>query len=162
MVNTVSTIVSEAMDDGLSFDDDFAKILTSAAIGAVEGAVNAIIPGASMLTSTVANAADSLASDLLDTEKKTTDKIVTNAAISAGFGFLGGMGDVSFVKGNDIVNDGIKSLKKTLKGNHPSVKKTARKSKRKARKYIAINFADNLLQSLTFTTTKSFIDKFGG
>ncbi len=103
--------------------------LISAAFGMTSGALTAAFPVAGVLIGAAFGAAESVAIDLFNGEDKqnSTAKIIVNAAISAGFGALGGIGDNYFSSKSfiDDVIDVSNATKKIAQGNHPAVKKVA-------------------------------------
>ena len=149
-VNLVSAVVSENVFDELTWDD-LGKILSSTAIGALEGGFSAAFPGAGWAISFGASVADSVASDLIEGNTN-IGQIVTNALFSGAIGAVGGSGKNPFADKSDLINDGIsKRLKLFQKGLHPNVKTAARKAGRQAKRYLNGTYLSNQLESLAYT-----------
>lgn len=104
-------------------------VLVSTGIGAAEGALTALCPGAAALISAGANMAETIYDGIDD--GKNVREIAVNTALSGLIG-MAGAGEVDLAKPG-IINDGIKSIGNAYKkGVHPSVKKAAKKAVRRA------------------------------
>ena len=148
-VNFVSSFISEAIG---GFDENsWKKILSSTAIGFLEGGFSAAFPGAGWAISFGASVADSVASDLIEGNTN-LGQIAVNALFSGAIGAVGGSGKNPFADKSDLINDGIsKRLKLLKKGLHPNVKTAARKAGRQAKRYLNRTYLSNQLESLAYT-----------
>ena len=98
-------------------------IATSAVKGALGGALTAALPGASTTINVMMSVGESIESDIKNGENIQT--IAVNAALSAGFAAATSNGTIFSNK--NIMEDTFSAVKKVLPGNHPSVKRTAKK-----------------------------------
>ena len=119
LVGVASQAISNLID-GNPIGDGLAK---AAVTGAVGGALTAAFPGANTLISAGMSAAESVISDVQNGENLPT--ILVNATLSAGFATATSGSTIFGDK--DIVTKSFKAVGNILPGNHPNVKKAAKK-----------------------------------
>jgi len=147
VVSFASSVVSDIVEDGAK-NIKWGKAFASAGIGAAAGALTAALPGAGVLISAASSAVDSITSDLLSKEKVGTRDMLVNATVSAGIGAVTGTWGNSFANTN-IYDDAAKAFFKRGKGNHPIVKKAAKKAISKAGKHLARSYASSQIEGLS-------------
>lgn len=128
MIGVVSQAVCNLID-GEPIGNGLGK---AAVTGAVGGALTAAFPGASMLISSGMSAAESVITDIQSGENLPT--ILVNATLSAGFAAV--TSGKSVFGDKDIINKTFKAVGNTLRGNHPTVKKAAKKFLKKTAKAV--------------------------
>jgi len=141
-VGLVTSIVEEVIEDDFDFKEDFGKILTSTFVGAAEGALVATFPAASVAISAAASATESAINGAINGDS--FGDIVIDSVVSGTLGAVAGSMGSSFVKGGKLINEGAESVGKAFKrGIHPVVKKSAKKSLKKAAKFIGKEYMEN-------------------
>ena len=126
-IGCVSSAASSFITGKTDKDFKFSQVLVSAAFGAATGALCAAIPAASVAISASSAAIESITTDLIYTSDISFGEIVIGATVSAGFGALSGCaeGGTAMYKKTGSV---LKQISKVKKGNHPVVKKAAKKT----------------------------------
>lgn len=103
--------------------------------------------------------ADTAISGFLDGDS--VEEIVIDSLISGATGAIAGSGGSDFVKGGKLLNDAAGSVGKVIrKGVNPVVKKTAKKTLRKARKFIGRRYVGSQLESLAYMCVDDFSSKY--
>ena len=127
IIGGVSSLISSAIT-GASLSDT----LISVAFGATSGALCAAFPGgAAAVIGAGMSAAESVVIDIKNNEDVST--IFVDAVVSAGFGAMGGSGDSFFTNKNTYKEAGnvFKVINNIGHGNHPTLKKAAKKTVKK-------------------------------
>ena len=150
LVGVASQAISNLID-GNPIGDGLAK---AAVTGAVGGALTAAFPGANTLISAGMSAAESVISDVQNGENLPT--ILVNATLSAGF--AAATSGSTIFGDKDIVTKSFKAVGNILPGNHPNVKKVAKKLLKKTGKAvlneIATGVADGVFVNYVNRGTK--------
>lgn len=150
VIGGVSSFIS-SMATGSSIGDS----LISAGFGALQGGLSAALPGASAIIGAGIGALESVTLDIKN--NKSVSETITNAAISAGFGAITGS---QISKKSSSINKAVKAIKKTTAGNHPVVKKAAKKLVRSAIRQIGRDSYTSIFESTAYGYlswgTKSF------
>ena len=150
LVGVASQAISNLID-GNPIGDGLAK---AAVTGAVGGALTAAFPGANTLISAGMSAAESVISDVQNGENLPT--ILVNATLSAGF--AAATSGSTIFGDKDIVTKSFKAVGNILPGNHPNVKKVAKKLLKKTGKsvlnVIATGVADGVFVNYVNRGTK--------
>ena len=126
-VNFIGAVITELAEERLCTDDtkefDWGDVWLSTGIGAAEGALTALCPGAAVFISAGANMAETIIDGVDDGDS--AGEIVLNTVVAGAFGMVGA-DDVTFIKGG-IVNDAVSSIGNAFgKGIHPRVRKAAK------------------------------------
>ena len=154
-VGFVSALASEIASDGLDWKEDWGSILTSTAVGAVEGVATALVPGAAVAIGASAGIVESVANGLI--KKESAQEIILNSIFAAGMGAVGGAGGSDFIKGDPLINEAVASLGNVSKhGVHPTLKRSARKTVKKALKYIGKSYGSSQLQDVAYMGIGNF------
>ena len=153
-VSLVTSIVSEVIEGDFTWKD-VGQIAISTTIGALEGAAIALCPAASVAISSVASIADTAINGIIDGDS--VGEIVTNSLVSGTIGAVAGSGGSEFVKGGKLLNDAAGSIGNAIrKGVHPVVKKSARKTIKKAVKKIGRVYASSQIEDFAFSGIYEF------
>jgi hypothetical protein len=155
-------MASEAISNVLTGEKWYKGLGGAALSGALEGALTVAFPGASTLISVGISVAESVVQDVREGENVAT--IVVNAAISAGFAAIADGATVFDDK--NIVSKSLKAVKEMLPGNHPAVKKSAKKFLTRVgkalRKEMLGGIADNLLTGYVEKGTRWYTGVYTG
>ncbi len=156
-INLVSSIASEAIKGDLSWDDA-GKIAISTAIGMAEGAAIALCPAASAAISAVSSAADTAIIGFMEKDETVSvGDIITDSLVSGAIGAVAGSGGSDFVKGGQLINDAAGSVGNAIrKGVHPVVKKSARKTIKKAAKQIGRAYISGQVEDIAYGGLSKF------
>ncbi len=147
-VSLVSAIISEIIEGEIEWKD-IGQIAISTAIGAAEGALIAVAPGASVAISAIGSALETAINDSIDGKDLKT--IAVNSAISAAIGAAGGAGSSSFIKGGKLINEAASAMGNVIgKGIHPAVRKSAEKIVNKATKYIVKSAVNSFTEDIVY------------
>lgn len=161
-------IIDNALVDlGIKDDDEgkksvFDGVTKAVVVGFVGGAATALFPAANSIISATMSAAESLYSDWKDGESVGT--MIVNATLSAGFGAVTS-GEPVFSDAK-IISKTVNAVAKSVSGNHPVVKKTAKTFLKGTFKAIRNEFcegiADGLFVNYINEGTKWFTNKYLG
>ena len=158
-VNIASTIASNAIDGGNALKP--AEIITAGLLGAAEGALSVLCPGASVIIGASFGAANSIASGIIRGEP--FGSIVGDTIISVGFGALGGA-----MSGGDTINtrlldkglDARKLLKKSAaKKLTKCAQNAAVAAKKRATVYLLKEFGSGAAESIGMSFLSWFTNK---
>ena len=153
-VSLVSAIISEIIEGEIEWKD-IGQIAISTAIGAAEGALIAVAPGASVAISAIGSALETAINDSIDGKDLKT--IAVNSAISAAIGAAGGAGSSSFIKGGKLINEAASAMGNVIgKGIHPAVRKSAEKIVNKATKYIVKSAVNSFTEDIVYMGINDF------
>ena len=157
VVGGISSFISSVVTDVIAGNEvDWCGAAISAGTGAAAGALVAAFPACAGLISAGASATESVIDDLRAGSNLQTT--VTNATISAGFGYFLGSAGSSNAK---LLNEAGRSIPQALKGNHPLVRKGAKKVIKKAAKTIlkslVVDTAEGVSYGLVEKGTKVFV-----
>ena len=158
-VNIASTIASNAIDGGNALKP--AEIITAGLLGAAEGALSVLCPGASVIIGASFGAANSIASGIIRGEP--FGSIVGDTIISVGFGALGGA-----MSGGDTINtrlldkglDARKLLKKSAaKKLTKCAQNAAVAADKRAKVYLLKEFGSGAAESIGMSFLSWFTNK---
>ncbi|HAY72528.1 MAG TPA: hypothetical protein DCY31_01515 [Ruminococcaceae bacterium] len=127
VIGGISSAASAVITGKAEKDLKLSQVLVSATFGAATGALCAAFPAAGVAISASSAAIESVTTDLIFNRDSSLGEIVIGAAVSAGLGALSGCaegGSALYKKTGSV----LKQITKVTKGNHPVVKKTARKT----------------------------------
>ena len=157
-VNIASTIASNAIEKK---DLSLTEIVTVGLLGAAEGALSVLCPGASVIIGASFGAANSIASGII--RKEPFGSIVGDTIISVGFGALGGA-----MSGGDTINtrlldkglDARKLLKKSAaKKLTKCAQNAAVAAKKRAKVYLLKEFGSGAAESIGMSFLSWFTNK---
>ena len=146
IIGAASQAISNVIE-GKPITDGLAQ---AAVTGAIDGVLTTAFPGSSTLISVGMSVAESVISDIQNEENLCT--ILVNATISAGFGAIASEGTV--FSDNKFISNTIGAIGKVLPGNHPSVKKAAKKVLKAAGKMIWSEISSGVTEELVVNYTK--------
>ena len=159
-------VVGAVVNGGLEFisslatGDDIQDALIAAGFGVTSGALCAAFPAASFGINIGFSAVESVTIDVKN--KETTPTIISNAIVSVGFAAISGNEGSSYTK--KATNQKVKSISKAVsqvkKGNHPAIKKAAKKSLKKMGKSTLKSARNKKFQSISMSAIGKGVQKF--
>ena len=128
--------------------EDWWQVAASTIIGAAEGALLIIAPGASMLICSLSSAIDTAIYEAID--GSSIQKILINSAISAFFGAAAGANSRDFIKSKELLLQ-VLDAKRIMNSNvRPLVIKEAKKTYTKAKKRVLKSTFLGLIDDATY------------
>ena len=153
-ISLVTSIVSEVIEGDFTLKD-VGQIAISTTIGAMEGAMIAFCPAASMAISAVASVADTALNGWIDGDS--VGDIVINSLVSGTIGAVSGSGGSEFVKGGKLLNEAVDSLGKvSSKGVNPIVKQTAQKTIHKVKLNVSQAYISGQVEDFAYASVYAF------
>ena len=154
-------VIAEIAEQRLDPTDEFdwGDVLISTGIGAFEGALTVLFPGAAPYISAGASVLDTAIDGMRDGNG--LGEIVLDAIFSGTIGLFAGSGGNDLLKGQNMVENAIKSFGKAFgRGIHPQIKKTARKAVVRGIKYIAKEMIGSIGSGLMESFAYGGIEEF--
>ena len=149
-----SAVVSEIIEGKFDYKDA-GQIVVSTVVGAVEGAVVAIVPTSAIAIAAGSSVVETVINDVID--GKDIKTITVDSLVSAVFGAATGAGGSAFSKGGVLIDSAMTSLGNAIKkGVHPTLKRAARKTIGKAKKYIMKAAKESFIEDFAFGALNDF------
>lgn len=153
LIGGLTSAITKAVTDIVTNEDHTTNgwsVAVSFGIGAITGGLMVAFPTAAIAISSVSSAAESLINDLVFEKTTSILDIIINATVSAGLGAVTASGDGTLAKTN-IYDEAVEAIPRMLKGNHPTVKKVARKTFKKAGKQLMREYGSSQGESLVLS-----------